>query len=77
MNMRNMKRSRRNKSGVTGVRWDKASSRWHVQIGDGRGKNRHVGLFTDFEQAVAARKSAETKAGFHPNHGRAPKQMEV
>jgi hypothetical protein len=32
-------------------------------------KYKHLGYFTKFKDAVAARKAAEQKYGFHPNHG--------
>ena len=34
-------------------------------------KDIYLGRFDKFEDAVAARKKAERKHGFHPNHGRA------
>lgn len=74
-NARNARRSRRNKSGVTGVRWNAQQSKWHVQIGSGR-RNQHVGFFDSFNDAVIARTQAEWQLNYHPNHGRAPKQME-
>jgi hypothetical protein len=35
------------------------------------GKYLHLGYFDRFDDAVSARKSAEKKLGYHPNHGRA------
>jgi len=69
-NLKNMRRRRDNISGVTGVCWFKARSKWHVRV-KVCGKDRHIGYFADFEQAVAARKEAEKLNGYHPNHGRA------
>jgi hypothetical protein len=68
-NQRNMKMSRRNKSGTMGVYWDKHFNRWHVGIGM-NGKRKHIGYFTEKDAAVAARKQAEKLYRFHPNHGR-------
>jgi len=34
------------------------------------GKTIHLGRFDKFEDAVAARKAADIKYGFHPNHGK-------
>lgn len=67
-NQRNMKKSARNQSGVTGVSWDKRANKWYAKICVGR-VQKHLGLFDRLEDAVAARKVAETEAGFHPNHG--------
>lgn len=75
-NARNCARSRRNKSGVTGVCWTPGMAKWHAQIYHA-GANRHLGWFDDFAEAVRARADAEKQFGYHPNHGRAPKQMEV
>lgn len=58
-----------NKSGVTGVGWYKKTGRWRVQI-RANGKSMTVGYFDDFDIAVAARKDAESKYGFHENHGK-------
>lgn len=71
-NMKNSTRIRSNTSGATGVHWDTRRSRWVAQIKhDGRG--RFLGYYTDFDEAVAARKAADCKYGFHPNHGGALK----
>lgn len=63
-NQRNAKRRSDNKSGVTGVHLETRSSKWCARIA-----GRVIGHFTDFNDAVAARKSAEIAAKFHPNHG--------
>lgn len=75
-NSRNAARRRDNKSGVTGVRWYPQVQRWHVQIRHA-GRNQHIGMFEDFDMAVRARAVAQQQFGYHPNHGRAPKNMEV
>jgi len=75
-NRRNCARSRRNKSGANGVRWHPQMQKWHAQIGAGR-RNRHLGFFDSFDEALSARAEADKHFGFHPNHGREPKQMEV
>jgi hypothetical protein len=71
-NLRNAKRSKANKSGVTGVHWNKAAGKWHVSIGGSdRGKSViYLGLFSDIEEAKAARKKAEEELGYHANHGK-------
>lgn len=57
-----------NQSGVTGVFWEKSCSRWRAQIRL-NGKSKHIGVYDNLEDAVAARKQAELQHGFHPNHG--------
>ena len=68
-NQKNRKRGTRNKSGAVGVYWVNRLNRWQVQIGV-NGKEKHIGLFKDFDEAVVARKEAEVKYGYHKNHGR-------
>ena len=68
-NLRNMKLSKRNNSGVIGVDWHKLAKKWTARIRvDGRQIN--LGLFDDLELAAFVRKEAEHKYGFHINHGR-------
>lgn len=69
INGRNCKISHRNKSGVIGVTFNRAVKKWHAQIYQG-GKNRHLGLYNRKIDAVRVRKEAESKLGYHPNHGR-------
>ena len=52
--------SKRNKSGVTGVHWDKASSKWRASIRV-KGKDIKLGRFSSLEEATTARKEAERK----------------
>lgn len=70
-NLRNAKRSKANKSGVTGVYWNKVARKWHASIGGGvNRKIIYLGLFSDIEVAKAARKKAEEELGYHTNHGK-------
>ena len=69
INQQNMKMSSLNKSGCTGVRFVKSSKKWKSEISY-RGKSIHIGTFDNFRDAVFARKKAEKKYGYHPNHGR-------
>jgi hypothetical protein len=69
-NSRNMARTRINSSGVSGVYWSTRDQRWRADINVGANQRRCVGLFRDFEEAVAARRGAERRHGYHPNHGR-------
>ena len=66
-NMRNKRRYKNNASGVTGVRFRRG--KWHVSIKDRPNHQKHIGVFRDFEAAVAARREAETRYGYHENHG--------
>jgi hypothetical protein len=68
-NTRNAKMSKRNKSGVTGVRRCNKSSKWVADIGVDM-KCVVIGRYNTFEEAVAARKAAEKIHGYHNNHGR-------
>ncbi len=69
-NQRNMKRFKSNTSGVSGVDWQASRSMWRVRVST-EGKTIHIGRFRDFGDAVKARKAAEARYNFHPNHGRA------
>ena len=68
-NNRNARLSARSKSGVLGVWWNKAANKWRAGIRSG-GKDVHLGTFTCFDSAVAARRRADIKYGYHENHGR-------
>lgn len=52
--------SKANKSGYKGVNWDKRSMKWRAQIML-KGKNHHLGLFNNKQDAINARKEAEEK----------------
>ena len=66
-NCKNVRKHARNTSGVTGVYWDKAGSKWYASIKI-NGKQKRLGYF-DFDEAVAVRKEAERIHGFHHRHG--------
>lgn len=66
----NMKRPKNNSSGVIGVHWSDGNKGWVAQI-EYRGRKHCLGTFPDKAHAVAARKAAENRFGFHHNHGRA------
>lgn len=68
-NCRNRKLRYDNMSGVTGVSWSATKGVWVARIGV-KGKDVHLGCYQVFDDAVSARKSAEKRYGFHPNHGR-------
>lgn len=63
-NMQNTRRSTRNRSGAVGVCWLEERGRWLASV-----NREYLGLFVDFDDAVAARKAAERDLGFHKNHG--------
>lgn len=67
-NQKNTRRRRDNTTGVVGVYrypFERRLPTWAAKLGDA-----HLGYFTSFDEAVAARKAAEREHGFHPNHGR-------
>lgn len=66
---KNFSRRYDNKSGVTGVFYDKNRSKWMAYIKVNY-KRIHLGRFTSKEDAIEARKKAEAAYGFHTNHGR-------
>jgi hypothetical protein len=57
-----------NTSGFTGVFWDKARNKWKANINI-NGRLKHLGLFTDMDDAIIARKRANVEFGYHANHG--------
>lgn len=65
-NNRNLSKSCRNTSGITGVSWDKRRSRWKASI------DKCITIYwgDDFFEACCRRKSEEIKRGYHQNHGR-------
>lgn len=67
-NMRNLGRQCNNKTGVTGVSWDSQRGKWYAWI-KGKDKTISLGRHTTLFDAACARKSAEQKYGYHPNHG--------
>ncbi|MFQ6183638.1 HNH endonuclease signature motif containing protein [Sinorhizobium meliloti] len=68
-NRKNARRPRNNISGVVGVSWRKDTRKWSARVKIG-GRVKCLGDFKSFDEAVATRKLAESKYGFHENHGR-------
>jgi len=68
-NQQNKQMQKNNKSGVCGVRWAGKLNKWRCTINDS-GAAVNLGVYHDFFEAICARKSAENRYGFHPNHGR-------
>jgi len=73
-NSRNLPKRADNSSGVTGVTWNKNALKWTAQITVNT-QQVHLGVFTKRDDAIAARKAAEAKYGFHENHGRARQSL--
>lgn len=57
-----------NTSGVSGVHWSKKENRWIARIAID-GKEKRLGAFITFDDAVAIRRNAEKEQGYHVNHG--------
>ena len=57
-NNQNIHRRKDNTSGVTGVTWHKGQNAWYASISINK-KRISLGYFSDFEEAVKARKAAE------------------
>ena len=68
---RDMSLSKRNTSGHVGVTLDKNNKKWLARITLNY-EDDNLGYFDKKEDAVAARKAAEVKYGFHENHGNKP-----
>lgn len=72
-NSRNTKMHNNNTSGITGVCWCKKTNKWRSRVHI-KGKDTYLGLFTDIEDAIKARKEAELKYNFDPNHGKSKEE---
>lgn len=68
-NQRNASMYKTNTSGANGVHWQSKNGKWRAEIRHER-KSIHLGYFSDFREAAAARKAAEKQYGYHANHGR-------
>lgn len=66
-NLRNARRYSHSKHEAMGIA--KRANRWIARIRVDS-KLIHLGSFMSKKEAIAARKAAEQKYGFHPNHGR-------
>jgi len=67
-NHMNRPMQRNNKSGFTGVFFEKSISKWRAQLRTD-GKNIHLGVFHKLSDAIKARKKGNIRHGFHENHG--------
>ncbi|GAA0729994.1 HNH endonuclease [Sphingomonas japonica] len=68
-NAKNVAVYRSNTSGFHGVMWEKSHKAWAAKINI-NGRQCRIGRFKKFDDAVAARKAAEVRYGYHENHGR-------
>ena len=68
-NTRNAKKFSTNTSGHVGVSWSKSMNKWESYIWNDCKKIK-IGYFSDINEAIKARQEAQTKLGFHANHGR-------
>lgn len=68
-NCKNQRKPKNNVSGQVGVSWASSCNKWMSNITVNR-KRIYLGVFNELYCAVTARKKAEIKYKFHPNHGR-------
>ena len=68
-NARNRRIRADSASGVNGVSWRKNRGKWTAYISHG-GRLCYLGLFSDIQDAAAARKAAEFGHGFTDRHGK-------
>jgi hypothetical protein len=66
INQKNMKLSKRNKSGASGV--SKRNGRWQVII-HSNGKSNYIGSYTSKGEAIKVRSQSYKDLGFSPTHG--------
>lgn len=71
MNKRNKSRMSNNKSGVTGVCWDKCRKKWAAQVRM-EGRNHHLGRFDNLIDADLAVRRFRANNGFSESHGEPP-----
>ena len=67
-NNRNLSRSSRNTTGITGVSYDKGTRKYRAQI-QVDDVNIYLGIFSTLGEAAKARKDADIKYKFNANHG--------
>jgi len=67
-NCRKKGMNKNNKSGVTGVRWNKKLNKWQVTLRS-EGKNKHFGVFSELLDATKAIQQAKKDHGYSQNHG--------
>jgi hypothetical protein len=65
-NAQNQRRAKNNTSGITGISYVPRLKRWNANIGGVR-----LGNYRCIGKAIADRRAAEVRLGYHENHGRA------
>jgi hypothetical protein len=67
-NMMNKALQKNSTSSHCGVAWDSKAQKWraHIKL---NGVAKYLGVFKDIGDAIAARREAEERFGFHENHG--------
>lgn len=68
VNLRNTAKSKRNTSGMCGVRWEKSRKKWYA-YGRAGGPVKNLGRFDCFAMAVKARANFNKINGFSDRHG--------
>lgn len=68
VNQRNMRKSRANTSGVTGVYWCKHTGMWRAEISIRHGRIR-LGRYASLDEAAAAVAAKRSELGFSDRHG--------
>ncbi|MBD2798150.1 HNH endonuclease [Xenorhabdus sp. 18] len=68
-NQKNLSLLKNNTSGISGVYNDKRNGHWIARINSQDRKAKHLGIFKNKNDAIAARKQAECEYGYHSNHG--------
>lgn len=76
INAKNKPKRRDNKSGVTGVSWDKVNKKWVVWINNKEGKSENRGRYVDLGEAKRVRDKAAYELGYHKNHGKVLSRQE-
>ncbi len=68
-NHKNLPKYKNNKSGISGIFYNKKHKRWCPQIAV-NGNKKHLGSFKTLDEAVLVRSEALNKHGYHNNHGK-------
>lgn len=74
INPRNRSMRRNNKSGVTGVSWNRQCNKWVARARELSGSKayRHLGLFDDIAEAARVIEDFRRDQGYDPEHGKSP-----